>query len=376
MSATPAPLPGRNGRAIPHSARFSRVFAVLAASVAVGGCTHVGPRTVTVDRFDYATAIGESWKQQTLLNIVKLRYLDLPVFLDVSSIVAGYSMETSGSLGGQLSTSGAIQGDTLTMGASGRFTDRPTITYVPMTGEKFLRGLVTPIHPRHIFSMLQSGYAADFVLGLTVDALNGVRNRAATGAGVREADPEFVRALELMRDVQTAGAIGMRVDEDAVKGQTAVLFFRRDDVDPAVRDKGAEIRRILGLPVDQERFVLTYSPVRGGLGELAVSSRSMLQVMAAFGSYLDVPEAHVRDGSVVATHAGPASKDRQGGIRILSGETKPSDAFAAARYRDHWYWIENGDLLAKRALTAVMFLFTLADTGESGRLPLITIPAQ
>ncbi len=376
MSATPAPLPGRNGRAVPHSARFSRVFAVLAASVAVGGCTHVGPRTVTVDRFDYATAIGESWKQQTLLNIVKLRYLDLPVFLDVSSIVAGYSMETSGSLGGQLSTSGAIQGDTLTMGASGRFTDRPTITYVPMTGEKFLRGLVTPIHPRHIFSMLQSGYAADFVLGLTVDALNGVRNRAATGAGVREADPEFVRALELMRDVQTAGAIGMRVDEDAVKGQTAVLFFRRDDVDPAVRDKGAEIRRILGLPVDQERFVLTYSPVRGGLGELAVSSRSMLQVMAAFGSYLDVPEAHVRDGSVGATHAGPTSKDRQGGIRILSGETKPSDAFAAARYRDHWYWIENGDLLAKRALTAAMFFFTLADTGESGRLPLITIPAQ
>jgi hypothetical protein len=349
---------------------------LLAAAVAAGGCTHVGPKSVTVDRFDYATAIGESWKQQTLLNIVKLRYLDLPVFLDVASIVAGYSMETSGSLGGQLSTSGAIQGDSLTLGASGRFTDRPTITYVPMTGEKFLRGLVTPIHPRHIFSMLQSGYAADFVLGLTVDALNGVRNRAATGAGVREADPEFVRALELMRDVQTAGAIGMRVDEDAVKGQTAVLFFRRDDVDSGVRDKGAEIRRILGLPVDQERFVLTYSPVRGGLGELAVSSRSMLQVMAAFGSYLDVPEAHVRDGSIVATHAGPASKDRQGGIRIHSGETKPADAFATARYRDHWYWIENGDLLAKRALTAVMFFFTLADTGESGRLPLITIPAQ
>jgi hypothetical protein len=349
---------------------------MLAAALAASGCTHVGPKSVTVDRFDYATAIGESWKQQTLLNIVKLRYMDLPVFLDVASIVAGYSMETSGSLGGQLSTSGAIQGDSLTLGASGRFTDRPTITYVPLTGEKFLRGLVTPIHPRHIFSMLQSGYAADFVLGLTVDALNGVRNRAATGTGVREADPEFGRALELMRDVQTAGAIGMRVDEDKAKGQTAVLFFRRDDVDPAVREKAAQIRRILGLPADQERFVLTYSPVRGGEGELAVSSRSMLQVMAAFGSYLDVPEAHVRDGSIVATHAGPASKDRKGGIRIHSGETKPADAFAAARYRDHWYWIQNGDLLAKRALTAVMFFFTLADTGESGRLPLITIPAQ
>ncbi len=68
-----------------------------------------------------ATAIGESWKQQTLLNIVEIRYMDLPVFLDVSSIVAGYSIETSGNLGGQLSSSGAIQGDSLSLGASGKF---------------------------------------------------------------------------------------------------------------------------------------------------------------------------------------------------------------------------------------------------------------
>lgn len=348
----------------------------LAAAVAVGGCTHVGPKSVTVDRFDYATAIGESWKQQTLLNIVKLRYLDLPVFLDVSSIVAGYSMETSGNVGGQLSSSGAIQGDTLSLGASGKFTDRPTITYVPMTGEKFLRGLVTPIQPRHIFAMLQSGYAADFVLGLTVDALNGVRNRSATGGGLREADPAFVRALELMRDVQAAGGIGMRVDEDKAKGQTAVLFFRRDDLEPGVTEKAAEVRRLLGLPAGQEKFVLTYSPVRGGEGELAVSSRSMLQVMAAFASYMDVPEAHLRDGSVVAAQAGAVPAERAEGVRIRSGKDRPSDAFAAVKYRDHWYWIDNGNLMAKRALTAVMYFFTLADTGENGRLPLITIPAQ
>ena len=245
-----------------------------------------------------------------------------------------------------------------------------------MTGEKFLRGLVTPIHPRHIFSMLQSGYAADFVLGLTVDALNGVRNRSATGTGVKEADPAFVRALELMRDVQAAGGIGMRVDEDKAKGQTAVLFFRRDDLDPGVAEKAAEVRRLLGLPAGQEKFVLTYSPVRGGEGELAVSSRSMLQVMAAFASYMDVPEAHLRDGSVVAAQAGSVPAERAEGVRIRSGAEKPADAFAAVRYRNHWYWIENGNLLAKRALTAVMYFFTLADTGDSGRLPLITIPAQ
>ena len=99
-----------------------------------------------------------------------------------------------------------------------------------MTGEKFLRGLITPIDPKNIFFMLQSGYAADFILGLTVESLNGVRNRSTAGGVVREADPEFMRALQLLREVQAAGAFGMRVEEDKAKGSTGVVFFRRDDV--------------------------------------------------------------------------------------------------------------------------------------------------
>ena len=75
-----------------------------------------------------------------------------------------------------------MQGNFAAVGGQAIYTDRPTITYVPMTGEKFLRGLITPIDPKHIFSMLQSGYAADFILGLTVESLNGVRNRSATAA--------------------------------------------------------------------------------------------------------------------------------------------------------------------------------------------------
>ena len=53
--------------------------------------------------------------------------------------------------------------------------------------------------------MLQSGYAADFVLGLTVESLNGVRNRSASAGATGEAEPEFVRVLQLMREVQFLG---------------------------------------------------------------------------------------------------------------------------------------------------------------------------
>ena len=351
----------------------------------LNGCAHLGPKTVPVDRLDYSTAIADSWKQQTLLNIVKLRYMDLPVFVDVASIVSGYSMQTAVSAGGTLSSQNAVQGNFATLGGQAIYTDRPTITYVPLTGEKFLRGMITPIDPKNIFFMLQAGYPADFVLGLTVEGLNGVRNRSVVAGALREADPEFVRTLDLLCQVQAAGAFGMRVEEDKAKGSTGVVFFRRDDVPAEIVEKEAEIRRLLRLPAEGERYTLTYSPVHGAANELAVNSRSMLQIMSAFASCLDVPEAHRKDGSAMAriekAASGPgalsgAAMSRREGVRIHSGQEKPANAFAAVPYRDHWFWIENSDWQTKRALTAVMFLFTLAETGSPEKLPLITIPAQ
>jgi hypothetical protein len=357
--------------------KLGPLLALMTAGAALfAGCAHLGPDTVPVDRFDYSTSIADSWKQQTLLNIVKLRYIDLPVFVDVSSVVAGYSMQTGVSVNGTLSSERAVQVNFVSAGAQGVFTDRPTITYTPLTGEKFLHGLITPIEPKNIFFMLQTGYPADFILALTVESLNGVRNRSVGGGKIRPADPDFIRALQLMREVQAAGAVGMRVEEDKEKASTAVLFFRRDDVSPDILEKAAEIRRLLKMPADSQKFSLVYSPMRGADGELSVNSRSMLQIMGAFASYMDVPEEHLRDHRAVPGFEHVPDESRNEAVHIYSGKKRPASAYAAIHYRDYWFWIDDGDLQTKRALTAVMFFFTLAETGATERLPLITIPAQ
>jgi hypothetical protein len=133
---------------------------------------------------------------------------------------------------------------------------------VPLTGEKFLRVLLTPIDPKNIHFMLQSGYAADFILGLSVESINRLHNRSATADAVREADPDFVRVLELMRDLQMAGAIGMRVEDNKAAGKTAVPFIHGDNADAGILAAASEVRRLLKLPEGQDRFVLNYSPVR------------------------------------------------------------------------------------------------------------------
>lgn len=351
-------------------------IAIGGVLILAAGCAHLGPKTVALDRFDYSTAIADSWKQQTLLNIVKLRYMDLPVFVDVSSIVAGYSLQTGVTVNGVVSSRQAVQGNYGAVGGQAIYTDRPTITYVPLTGEKFLRGLMTPIEPKNIFFMIQSGYAADFVLGLTVEGLNGVRNRSLAAGVPREADPEFVRALQLLREVQVAGAVGMRVETDKAKGSTAVLFFRRGDVTPEIAAKSAEVRRLLHLSAEPQKFALTYGPARGAEDELAVNSRSMLQVMTAFASYVDVPPDDIEHHRAMPPIASVDGDIRGDIVRVFSGHERPAEAFAAVPYRGHWFWVDDGDFRTKRAITAIMFFFTLADTGAPDRLPLVTIPAQ
>ena len=108
------------------------------------GCTGIGPGTVKRDRFNYVASISESWKRQMLLNLLKVRYTDAPVFMDISSVINSYSLEGDISLGGQLAPVG--RGDTFgALGAVGRYTDKPTISYQPLAGEKFARNLMAPI---------------------------------------------------------------------------------------------------------------------------------------------------------------------------------------------------------------------------------------
>ena len=72
------------------------------------GCKSIGPKKISHDRFDYSQALADSWKKQMLLNIIKLRYLDLPIFLDVGQMVSGYSLETTVNLGGSISSANKL----------------------------------------------------------------------------------------------------------------------------------------------------------------------------------------------------------------------------------------------------------------------------
>jgi hypothetical protein len=349
---------------------------LISALVGMSGCRSLGPRTIPHDRFDYSSALADSWKSMMLLNIVKTRYLDLPIFLDVGQVVSGYTLETSGTVGGSVNESGAAAspGNGLVIGGSARYSQQPTITYTPLTGDKFLEGFLHPVDPARVFALVQSGYAADFVLQLGLDSLNGLRNQPVVLGSKYQADPEFFRVLALLREIQDARAVGMRV-ERATNGLPATLmFFRRDRVEPEVQQKIVEVQGLLGLAPGQSEFRLVSSPLRGVPGELSVGTRSLWQMLAAMSLGVQIPPKHQERRLTPPLPEVLSSESLL--LHIHSAPAKPADAYVAVPYEGHWFWIANDDWKSKRTFTSILFLFTLADTGASQNMPALTIPTR
>lgn len=355
----------------------SRIAVALALPFCLLACTNIGPGTIARDRFDYSSAITESWKRQTLLNIVKLRYLDPPIFVDVGQIVSGYTVESTLSASGGFShdpAGAAVGGTSAALGGSVRYTDRPTITYVPMTGNKFVRALMTPLPPSSVFQAIASGWAADGLLVATVNTINGLENQHVSLEGATSPDPKFLRVLQLMREMQNSGAIGMRVSKEGPPGSAGTLLVvRRPDGTPEVRAQGLELRQLLGLDAAAEDFTLAFGATAQNNKEIAVVTRSVLQILMAMSMGVEVPDADVQQGRAVA---GPEPGSMQGRVlRVQCSDSAPAEAYVAVAYRGRWFWIDDRDLRSKRAFAFMMMLFTMSDPSGAENAPMITIPA-
>jgi hypothetical protein len=348
---------------------FSSIFLIVATT---SGCASIGPPTVARDRFDYISAISDSWKSQMLFNLVKLRYGDAPVFLDVASVITQTGIQGTFAVSGSWwqNPFSSFAGAT----AAGTYGEKPTVTYLPMSGEKFARSLMTPIPPGAILSFLQAGYPADIVLRLAVHTINGIHSRYGYGPRAREADPEFFPLIEKLRNLQQSGQIGLRVKRIGTQATTAIVFSKK--LTPAIAADRDEIRKLLGLNPEIDEIDVVYGSVASNDKEIALLTRSVLEILTDLSSYTEVPAANVEQKR---TFPSPAPEIVNGApvpppIRILSSPQKPDDAFAAVPYGQNWYWIDDKDFASKRLFSFIMFLFTLTESGDKQGAPIITVP--
>ena len=141
------------------------------------GCLHpskVGPQSLPRDRVNYSLSLADSWKEQILLNIVKIRYVDTPMFVDVGSIVASYTLTLGATAEATIAPGGTNSG---VLNGSVNYSNSPTITYTPLTGSAYVKSLMTPLPASTVFAALQTGLPADALLLSSIASINGLQNQ-------------------------------------------------------------------------------------------------------------------------------------------------------------------------------------------------------
>jgi hypothetical protein len=346
----------------------SRLLGTLCLLV-LSGCASVSPGRINVDRMDYGQVIAESWKRQTLLNVVRMRYADAPVFLDVASVINSYSVTGKANAGASLPS--RTDPSVFNLGAESTWSNTPTVTYQPLLGDRFTRSLLQPIPPSAVFQLMQGGWPVDVVLRTIVTSISGLRNDSL-GIG---ADPGFKQLIESMLRIQRAGGLGIRV-EPRKDGSSVVIVLRRGDTDLELREDTRRVRELLGLEESINEFKITYGLLPRSKREVALLSRSMLELMLELGFGIDLPAAHVTEGRVMPGRRQAGDAPYTPLARIRSGAEAPADVYAAVTYKGLWYWIEDNDIASKRTFTFLLILFSLAETGQGPAAPVVTVPSR
>lgn len=343
------------------------IVLTMLACVLFAGCITIGPGTMVRDRFDYTTAISDSWKSQMLLNMVKVRYGDTPVFLDIASVISQYTLSGEIDVGASANfyRQELSNFQTATGLIKGGYIDRPTITYSPLTGKKFAQSLIAPIPLPAVFNLIESGYPVDIVFRICLHSINGAQNSFGGASRIRPADPEFFPLLAKMRQVQASGDIALMIQKSGDKESTVMYFRKNPDV--AIENASVDIRKILGLDPTTQEFKVTYGSYATGKKEIAILTRSMLEIITDLSSSIEVPSDHVAEKRVYPT---PGFESL---IHIHSSAKMPADAFVAVPYHDYWFWIDDKDFPSKRMLTSILFMFSLTETGDKEGLPIVTV---
>jgi len=333
--------------------------------IAIGGCNSIGPRAMRVGRSSYNDALAETQSEQLLHNLIRIRYLEMPVFLEVTSVNTQYEMRSDmrASIGGIFDEPFDLARGDASLGTG--IVERPTVTYAPLQGDDFVRRIMSPLGLDTLSLMVRSGWRLEHVMLVCLQSLGPAPNAPGAAGPAHEAqidNDEFLRVVRLMGVAARSGGGTMR--EDGKGGFVMDL----DVENPRV----LEWLEAMGVPpaptVPVHRGFSHVSP------SISMQTRSLLAAMFYLSLGIDLPPAHVETGEVPIP-PDPRFRDITSDFfNVRSSESAPERAFIKTKYRDHWYYIDDTDHRSKATFALLTLLFSLQSGSREAAHPAITIP--
>jgi len=349
-----------------------RRAAPLLAALLLGGCHITGPTAIRSGRDNFNVAIQRTNNEQLLLNLVRLRYRDTPLFLEIASITSNYSFEVGGGTSGTLNP-----GATHSVGLSGSvgYAEKPTVSYVPLQGQRFATQLLSPVDPNVILLMYHSGWSIDRIFKICVQRLGPLANATRASGPTPSRAPEHERFFEftgLLRQLWEAGDLDMGVLADE-RGDALVLRIAET---AESSDEAARIAELLELHGPRHTIILSDREPGG----VTLVPRSLLATMFYLSQSVEVPDRDRKAARVTITRNPDGSefdwRAITGGLMRIRHQRRgpPIGAYVAITYRDAWFYIDDSDLDSKSTFTLLAQLLELQSGDVKAAGPLLTLP--
>ncbi len=400
------------------------------------GCT-VGPALYETSFTQYNDAVRKTLDEQMLANLVRIRYFQSPIFLQVSSL------NTSFTVGGNVGLSGtAVSGGSDTLGASvgGSYEERPTISFSMVESREYYGRLLAPLSADQVTSLVLGGFDSELVFRTSVRGINGLRNLSADFDDSSEeplAHARFMEVLELIKKLRLEGIIDLElggketfwsspVTVDATGDISQVLLLgaasyamsndaeivsypdgkwqtHRYEKHMALRFAPAadsspdaqRLKKLLSLEADRYNFPIVEAELvnaekaRGILGqspgaldpsvvwtEIGLRGRSMLEIMQVASKEVRVPREDVERGTATPNRLQElqSATDAADWLVIKSSDSAPSDNSLSIEYRGHWFYIDDTDLQSRETFAMLTALFAVVGGTVPGAHPVLTLP--
>ena len=242
--------------------------------------------------------------------------------------------------------------------------ENPTIAYVPLDGEQFIRELLFPIPLGLAMLLVADDYEPQSIFAILIEKMSVKQE----GAAPRTVDAaEFAR---LLGELDLHGSTQWVSDPN----QENAVVIRWSDADEPVARK---LAGLLGLRYPSDRVLrlrVTDSAVEAVPGELVLSTRSIGDLLRVGGAAMDVPSEHIDTGLARAL---PAASKAGRHIAIQGSRSRPDDPYVAVKLHGRWYWIASTDIRTKRffKLLTTLISVRLSDSIQgNSQGPVLTIP--
>lgn len=346
--------------------------AVLCVCVAASGCTAIGPNWLKADQVDYARALGEAKKREILAAIVGIRFADSPAFLSVSQIIAAYTFDATA---GSTLSAGDTSQNFATANGSVSYSNHPTFTFTPTTGQAFATAYIRPLAPTLVLPLAESAIPIDLLLRITAQSIGGLQNANALGGPNGNGSVAFFELIQALRRLQLAGQLNVESrDEDTGGHVYFTLGATTSGENGQTTTDLALVRRLLKLSPKTKTYEVVYGQSAQRGERIPMVTRSVLGILTDLGAQVRVPEELVIGGSTKPT-IGLIGVETRPTIIVNVGKKAPEDAYIDIRYGPSQYWIDRRDFDSKYAFTIVQMLMALAETNQDAKTPIITIPA-